>query len=429
MRLPEETREFLRVISVCEEVSPLLAEVLSGRSDAGVVLDALERESSLVMGVGRDRCWYRMHPLLRSYLRGDLDRQQPDLAADLHRIAAAWFATAAQPRKALDHATRADERDTVVELVRGHGLALLLNGDHLLVRQALSIIGAEPAGEDSRLALISALAHLEAGELAAAGANLVQAAAGRAHNVTPLTQLVTSTYALARGHPEKFEPGNWHGVASAQRELPAQVGPGLEAWARLGVGWALIQAGEPDRARTQLDAARRLADRQDLDYLVMHCLTAQGVAHWTMGSYTAMEMACGESVAIADRHGWRTSPWLASGHVMLGFARLLRLDPVRAREQAAQAWAIIERASDPRLRYLSRAIEGAAVFDTGHREAGLRVLRAARHELADMALSPALAVTAALVEYRCALLLGRETAARRLFQRTRPRAGSATAVA
>jgi LuxR family transcriptional regulator, maltose regulon positive regulatory protein len=65
------------------------------------------------------------------------------------------------------------------------------------------------------------------------------------------------------------------------------------------------------------------------------------------------------------------------------------------------------------------------VFDTGRREAGLRVLRTARHELADMGLSPAVAVAAALVEYRCALLLGQETAAREVFQWAKQRAGSA----
>lgn len=411
-RLPEATREFLRLISVCEEVSPLLAEALSGRDDAGAVLDALERESSLVTGIGRARCWYRMHPLLRAYLRSDLNRRQPGRAADLHRIAAAWFA-AEEPRKALDHATRADERETVVELVRRHGLALLLGGDHLLVRQALSSIGVARAADEGWLALISALTHLEAGELTAAGLNLAKAGRGSdATPVTPLLRLVTSTYALARGHPAKFELGNW-------------AGPGVEAWARLCAGWALIEAGEPEHARTQLAAAQRLAGRQGLDYLVMHCLTAQGAANWTAGRYTAMEAACGESVAIADRHGWRRSPWLAAGHVMLGHARLLRLDSAGAREQAAQAWAVIDRAGDSRLRFLSRAVEGAALFDTGRRETGLRVLRSARHELADVTVLPELAVTAALIEYRSALLLGQETAAREVFQWAKQRADSA----
>ncbi|WP_052372429.1 helix-turn-helix transcriptional regulator [Amycolatopsis taiwanensis] len=418
-RLPEATREFLRVISVCEEVSPLLAEVLSGRDDAGAVLDALERDSSLVMGTGRDRHWYRMHPLLRAYLRSDLDRQQPGLAANLHRVAASWFA-AEQPRKALHHAMRADDRDTVRELVRQHGLALLLSGDHLLVRQALSAIGVNRSVDEGWLALISALTHLEAGEFTAAGANLVKA--GRACEVTPLLRLVTSTYALARGHSAQVELGNPASVAPTRPDLPARVGPGLEAWARLATGWALIEAGEPDRARTQLDAAQRLAGRPDLDYLAMHCRTAQGAVHWTAGRYTAMAAACAESVAIADRHGWRRSPWLAIGHVMLGYARLLRLDPAGAREQAAQAWAVLDRASDPRLRYLSRAVEGAALFDTGRREAGLRLLRSARHELADVALMPELAVTAALIEYRSALLLGQETTAREVFQWAKQRA-------
>ncbi|MFD2416794.1 helix-turn-helix transcriptional regulator [Amycolatopsis pigmentata] len=417
-RWPEDTVDFLQVISVCDEADPLLAEVLSGREDAGAVLDALERESALVMAVGRDGVVaYRTHPLLRTYLRGDLHRRRPELAADLHRVAAAWFASGAQPHKALDHAAEADERGTVVDLLHRHAVPLLLNGDHLLVRRALSIIGAPAAAEDPWLALISAVAHLEAGELTAAHASLTDAGAGSRGELMSLRRLVATTYALARGEAPEIEATQWREVFGD--------GPGLEAWARLGAGWAFIRTGERDHARRELDAVDRLAREQGLGYLVMHGLTARAVASGMDGDYGTMERACAESVAIADRHDWRRCPWLAMSRLMLGFARLMRLDPAGALEDAARAAETAGDAPDPALRYLVRVLRGAAWFDAGRHSDALQLLRGARWDLADTALLPELAVTAALAEYRCALRLGHHTAAREVFlwaKRRAPRA-------
>jgi LuxR family maltose regulon positive regulatory protein len=420
-RMPEDTAEFLRVISVCDEVAPLLAGVLSGRDDAGMVLDALERESSLVIGVGRDRRWYRVHPLLRAYLRGDLDRRRPELAADLHRIAAAWFASEERPRQALDHAVQADEQGTVRHLLRRHALTLLLNGDHQVVRQALSNAGTPGATDESWPALISALAHLEEGELTAAGAEL--AATGMAPgtdgpDLMSLRRLVLSTYALASGHAPDHEPVDWHEIVSTQQ------GTGLEAWVHLATGWSRIGTGDREDARQELDAAEQLARGQGSDYLLMHCRIAQAMAAGLDGDHLAMETACADSIAIADRHGWRGSPWLGISHVMLGFVRLGRLDPAGARREAAQAAGTLDRAPDPRHRYLIRLIEGAARFDGGERSAGLRLMQWARGELADIALLPEMAAAVALIECHCATLLGEDALAREVLLWAQERTGT-----
>lgn len=410
-RFPGETREFLRTISVCDEVTPVLAEMLSGRDDAGAVLDTLERENSLVMGVGRGHRWYRIHPLLRSYLRADLDRRRPELSADLHRIAAAWFAGEENPHQALDHAARADEQDTVVDLLRTHAVALLLNGDHLLTRHALSIAGPAATG-DPWLTLISAIAQLEAGDLATSEANLAKVTT--TPETAPLGRLVAATHALAAGRPASVV--DWHDVVSGQD------GPGLEALARLTAGWALV--GSPDKARPELHAAKQLAHDQGFDYLVMHTLVAEGAAAGIAGDYRAMEMACTEAVAIAERHGWRRSPWLAPCHVMRGFARLTHLDPAGALEEAAQAAGLAGRSPDPRLLFLIGLLQGTARFDTGHQSAGLRRVQRARRELADADLLPELVGGAALIEYRCALLLRQHASARDVRVWARQRGGA-----
>jgi hypothetical protein len=57
-RLPAADRELLGAVSVCDRLSAPLAAALSGRPDAGEVLDALEHETSLVISVGDGRVWY-----------------------------------------------------------------------------------------------------------------------------------------------------------------------------------------------------------------------------------------------------------------------------------------------------------------------------------------------------------------------------------
>lgn len=419
--LPEGTWDFLVAISVCDEVAPLLAAVLSGRDDAGAILDQLERDNSLVMGVGRDRHWYRLHPLLRSYLRGDLDRRRPEMAVDLHRVAATWFASEELPRKALDHAARADETDTVIRLLHRHAVALLLNGDNEVVRRALSIVSAEAVDRDAWLNLISAVTHLEAGELAAGSESLAQAdsapTAVVGRDLRALYRLVRSTYALAGGDRRRREEMDWHDVISGRD------GPGQEAWARLVSGWALVCAGERAEGRQELDAAEHLARGLGLDYLAMHGLLARGVVAVLDGDYEAMETSGSEAVRIAECHGWQKSSWVATAYPMLGFARLMRLDPAGALEAAEQATLLLDRESDPRLLYLSKVVESGARFDLGHRAAGLRDLRLARKALADVTLLPELVVTAALIEYRCAVLLEDDAAAREVLGWARRRVG------
>ncbi|HET6501488.1 MAG TPA: LuxR family transcriptional regulator, partial [Amycolatopsis sp.] len=76
-QLPEEPREFLYTISVCDEVSAELARAVSGSPDAGTLLDTLERKTSLLVRTGTRERWYRMHALVRSSLLADLTRRTP----------------------------------------------------------------------------------------------------------------------------------------------------------------------------------------------------------------------------------------------------------------------------------------------------------------------------------------------------------------
>jgi LuxR family transcriptional regulator, maltose regulon positive regulatory protein len=417
-RLPSETTDVLQLVSVCDEVTPALAAALAGRDDAGTILAALERDSSLVLGVGTDRQWFRTHPLLRSYLQADLTRQRPDMVTELHETAAAWFAAQEQPDKAFDHVTLTDENRTMGELLRRHAATVLLTGDdHHGVRRALTKVGTEAVARDPWLSLISALARLAAGECASAEAELANVSwpADPDEDLVALRLLVTTTHALACGRRPDAVPADWPGIIAAQE------GADLEAWARLGLGWTCLCAGRRTEARRELQAAARLARDHGFDYVAMHSLSALGMLSCSDGAFTAMEAACAGAVAIADAHGWQKSPWMATNHVMIGLARLMSLDPAGTLDQTRYAAAALTEHAEPRLKYVIDLLIGAASVDTGHRQEGLWLMRGARRDLGDVRLPPPVLVAGALLEHRCALELGQDT--RAILSWTRANAG------
>jgi LuxR family transcriptional regulator, maltose regulon positive regulatory protein len=429
-RLPARTREFLQVVSVCDEVTPVLAAALSGYEDAGAILAALERESSLVMGIGADRQWFRMHPLLRSYLRADLTRQHPDRAAGLHATAARWFADQTQPGKAFDHAARTGEPATSVALLRRYAVPLLMTGEHRTVRRALTAAETE-VSRDPWLTLVCALTHLEIHEFAEAGADLRQSReiwpSNPEDDLVSLHRLVAATYELTRGVPATPESTDWPDLVRVLADGD------LEGWARLGLGWTLLRAGERRAAELELGIAARLAREHGFDYISAQSLTALGVLSALDGAYDTMESACAESLTIADVHGWRAAPGLAVNHALTGLAQLLRLEPEASLERTQRAAAVVSQpVTEPtlrQLRYLIDLVTGAARFDIGSRVDGLALMRQARRDVDGVDLPVELLVGGALLEYRGALVLGREVLAKDIANWTRANAGAVAEVA
>ena len=141
--LPDDTQEFLRVISISDPVPSGLAAELTGRQEAGSLLDQLAHHTSLLTATGRARDAYCIQELLRTYLSADLQRQGPTRAAHLHATAARWWADHNQPINALDHATRSRDPALLSELLRRFAVPLILTGDHGPLRRALSSLGAK----------------------------------------------------------------------------------------------------------------------------------------------------------------------------------------------------------------------------------------------------------------------------------------------
>jgi LuxR family transcriptional regulator, maltose regulon positive regulatory protein len=383
-----------------------LAAALSGREDAGSVLDRIECRTSLV-ATGSRRESYRVQELLRTHLLADLQRQGMRRVARLHAVAASWWAGQHRPVPALEHAAHSRDDALVTDLLHRFAVPLIVAGDHGPLRRALASVGAQATAADPWLSLASALTHVEAGELSAAQGDLRHAGQfWPAHATAGLTVLRAAAEQLGA-----VPAGAAGSAISAAEDLPVE--PELEALARLSRGMALLECDERGGARVELDAALALSRRHGFGYLRMQCLVLQGVVACTSGEVRRMRAVSSEALVIAAEHGWGGSMWSAAASVMLAQSELLRCAAGDAQRLAAEALAPGPMAaSPPPLRFCLRAVHGAATFDLGDRAVGLAELQRARSDFGAHVAGPEQCAAMAMLEFRAALLLGHSAAAR-----------------
>ena len=247
--LPTDLQDFLRVTSICDPMPAALAAELSGREDAGSVLDRLEHETSLVTATGPRREVYRVQELLRTHLAADLQRHGVRRVAGLHAVTARWWAAQDQPLPALEHATRSGDEALLIDLLHRFAVRLLLTGDHDPARRALAGVGAQTAAADPWLCLAGALTHLAAGERSAAQADL-----RHAQQLWPAHAGVD--LAVLRAVAEQFGAGPTDPTAFAiadTDQMPPE--PELEALTRLSRGHTHL--AHDDRAGARAEWERR----------------------------------------------------------------------------------------------------------------------------------------------------------------------------
>ncbi|HJQ47500.1 MAG TPA: LuxR C-terminal-related transcriptional regulator [Amycolatopsis sp.] len=411
-RLPPDLLDFLRAISVSEEVSPGLARTLSGRADAGIMLDTLERATSLVMRVGARRRWYRVHALVRSYLLARLNRQLPGRAAVLHRHAAEWFADHGWPVRALAQLIQTHDTDQIVASLRQLALPLTLSGEHDLLARALAALGEHVIAADSLLALVSALLHLEEGEPASAEVDLVHAEAAwtvpAPAELERLRVLVNARVAELTGDVDDM----------ARNTGPLEPGEGmstLDAMSMLQRGTALLAAGRHAAAQRQLAAALDAARENGQDYVATQCLALLAGAAAAAGDYRLMGRLAGEALAETEDKGWQHTMAAATASAMLAYRELLRGRPAECLRHAREAAPLVGGGAPAASRGLAMLLgtaAGVARFELGEWSEGLAQLGAAREKAGGSHLSAEQVVLSAMLEHRAAVRFGWADSAR-----------------
>ncbi|MGA9532721.1 MAG: LuxR C-terminal-related transcriptional regulator [Anaerolineales bacterium] len=113
---PPSIRSFLLETSILERLSGPLCEAVTAANGGQATLERLERDNLFIQSLDDERRWYRYHTMFRDFLRGELERSQPQTASELHRRAAIWYHGEGLQSRALQHAIDAGDSDLVVEI-------------------------------------------------------------------------------------------------------------------------------------------------------------------------------------------------------------------------------------------------------------------------------------------------------------------------
>jgi LuxR family transcriptional regulator, maltose regulon positive regulatory protein len=124
---PPLLRDVLLRTSIVDALSPGLFETLTGLGSGHRAMAFLSRGNSFIETVPDSPGWYQYQSLVREFLRAQLEFERPQLAAELHRAAADWYARNGFLTKAVHHAARVGAWDDAASyLVEDLGIGSLL---------------------------------------------------------------------------------------------------------------------------------------------------------------------------------------------------------------------------------------------------------------------------------------------------------------
>src|SRR4051794_24789511 len=164
---PDVTR-FLTEASVLDRLSGTVCDAVLRRCDSARVLGEVAGSTLLLAPLDRACRSYRMHPLLRQMLAGELRRLEPGADADLHRRASGWDARRGEAEPALQHAIAAAGGGAAAELLWAEAPAYVGHGRNAAVQRWLAAFGAGQIAGHPALGLTAATSALAGGDLDAA---------------------------------------------------------------------------------------------------------------------------------------------------------------------------------------------------------------------------------------------------------------------
>lgn len=166
--LAQDDTAVLARTAILETVTPPLAEAVAGVEGAWQRIAAVARTNLFVQEVGADGDAYRYHTLLRDFLQGELDRREPGTRADLHRRAAAWYLTARDLDRSVEHALASGDADLAARFVTAAALPMYLGGHPGTLERWLQQFDVAAIERHPPLAVIAGWIHLLGGRAEAA---------------------------------------------------------------------------------------------------------------------------------------------------------------------------------------------------------------------------------------------------------------------
>jgi LuxR family maltose regulon positive regulatory protein len=336
-RVPPSVVSFLTRCAVLDRMSGPLCDAVLDMTGSADLLESLSRSNMLVIPLDRRRRWYRLHRLFRELLRSQLERDEPAVARELTRRAAAWCEDNDQPEAAVDYAIAAGDAARAARLVVDVALPTYAAGRLSTLQRWFDWLESSGLAErHGPLALLGAWLSALGGRPAAAerwSETLEKwpsddAASDRGRPADGWLALLNA--ALCRHGVE-------HMQADAETALSlAPTGTPPQAAARLLLGIADLLAGDLSSADHNLSGAAQAGEELGID-VAMVALTERSILAMGWGDWSQAELLTERARAIA-RPQW-LERYAAGALLYAALARLAvhRGDVPQARSDLAHA--------------------------------------------------------------------------------------------
>jgi ATP/maltotriose-dependent transcriptional regulator MalT/DNA-binding SARP family transcriptional activator len=151
----DRTRNFLQTTSILHQMTPELAERLSGIQDGARLLSDLEQRGLFTNRLDTTEARYRYHGLFRDFLekRLHLDRSAGEIVG-LHIHAASYFETHEEWPEAIHHYLSADLQPQAARLIARHGEDVAAEGRVGLIDEWIVQLPPKTIRENARLSLL-----------------------------------------------------------------------------------------------------------------------------------------------------------------------------------------------------------------------------------------------------------------------------------
>jgi LuxR family maltose regulon positive regulatory protein len=163
--LRSEDVEFLEFTSICEQLSAPLCDAVLDTTGSAFTLDRLARGPLPLTAVDRTHDTYRLHPLLREMLLGEMRHSHPDHEAGANLRASLFHSHHGDFDSAIAHAVAANDAPRAGELLWAHLPSYVTVGRNDLLQGWLRRFSAEELSTNAPLALTAAHSALALGNL------------------------------------------------------------------------------------------------------------------------------------------------------------------------------------------------------------------------------------------------------------------------
>ena len=154
-----EVIEILCAAAVVPRINSVLAHALTGRSDAGELLETAEGRGLFLTRRGTGG-WFDLHALIREVLITDLASRSPSRLTDLHTRAAQWFEATDEVVISLEQWLLAGRPRDVLRLLSAHHGPLYDSGQEAIVKRTIAAIPTAVAVSEFEAMVDFAWCHL-----------------------------------------------------------------------------------------------------------------------------------------------------------------------------------------------------------------------------------------------------------------------------